>query len=271
MRSARTSRMRAFVCEVSVTIPACEPVSEIASWPRSLITIAASAHEIRSPVESSMSISRGCGRSETSWAIATSSSVVFPRAERTATTPLPASFAATIRPAARLMRSASATEVPPNFMTTVSARRGRIPSGRCGAGSISRPSARPRSRSSPARHRGGDPGLPERRTGPRALATARGRRRRRGTPRAHLVPRAADPAAARAVEGPSAPSSIADLAQRLPLERKVAQLFLVGFEGQDLTAPICTQMRRQDLGGRRVREPQLPRPAADRVHGRRGP
>src|SRR5689334_21288294 len=49
----------------------------------------------------------------------TSSSVVFPRAERTATTRLPASFAATIFSAARLMRSASATEVPPNFMTTV--------------------------------------------------------------------------------------------------------------------------------------------------------
>src|SRR5919107_1258513 len=30
-------------------------------------------------------------------------------------------IAATIRPAARLMRSASATDVPPNFMTTVSA------------------------------------------------------------------------------------------------------------------------------------------------------
>ncbi len=51
------------------------------------------------------------------------------------------------------------------------------------------------------------------------------------------------------VEGPSAPSSIADLARRLPLERKVAQLFVLGFEGQDLTAPIFEQMRRQDLGG----------------------
>ena len=51
------------------------------------------------------------------------------------------------------------------------------------------------------------------------------------------------------VEGPRAPSSIADLARRLPLERKVAQLFLLGFEGQDLTAPIYEQMRRQDLGG----------------------
>ena len=77
------------VCEVSVTMPACEPVSEIASWPRSLIAIAASAQEMRSPVESSMSISRGCGRSETSWAIATSSSVVLPRADSTATTRAP--------------------------------------------------------------------------------------------------------------------------------------------------------------------------------------
>jgi len=51
------------------------------------------------------------------------------------------------------------------------------------------------------------------------------------------------------VEGPSVPSSIEDLAARLPLERKVAQLFLLGFEGQDLTAPIFRQMRRQDLGG----------------------
>ena len=67
------------VCEVSVTIPACEPVSEIARWPRSLIAIAHSAQEIRSPVESSMSISRGSGRREISSAIATSSSVVAPR------------------------------------------------------------------------------------------------------------------------------------------------------------------------------------------------
>ena len=69
-----------------MTIPACEPVSEIARWPRSLIAIAHSAQEIRSPVESSMSISRGSGRSETSSAISTSSSVVLPRAESTATT-----------------------------------------------------------------------------------------------------------------------------------------------------------------------------------------
>ena len=119
MRSARTSRMRAFVCDVSVTMPACEPVSEIARWPRSLIAIAHSAHDIRSPVESSMSISRGSGLGETSSAIAISSSVVLPRADSTATTWWPCSRARTIRRAARLRRSASATDVPPNFMTTV--------------------------------------------------------------------------------------------------------------------------------------------------------
>ena len=58
--------IRALVCEESVTIPACEPVSEIASWPMSWIAIAHSAQEIRSPVESSMSISRGFGRGEIS-------------------------------------------------------------------------------------------------------------------------------------------------------------------------------------------------------------
>ena len=112
--------MRALVWEVSVTIPACEPVNEIARCPRSLIAIAHSAHEMRSPVDSNMSISRGSGFGDTSSAIAISSSVVFPRADSTATTRLPASRFSTIRRAARLIRSASATDVPPNFMTTVS-------------------------------------------------------------------------------------------------------------------------------------------------------
>ena len=89
MRSARTSMMRALVCDSSVTMPACEPVSEIARWPRSLIAIAHSAQEMRSPVDSSMSISRGSGASETSSAIAISSSVVLPRADSTATTRWP--------------------------------------------------------------------------------------------------------------------------------------------------------------------------------------
>src|SRR3954465_14826119 len=46
-------------------------------------------------------------------------SVSLPRALSTATTRWPASRLATIRRAARLRRSASATDVPPNFITTV--------------------------------------------------------------------------------------------------------------------------------------------------------
>src|SRR3954453_1435672 len=138
MRSARTSRMRALVWLVSVTMPACEPVSEIARWPRSLIAIAHSAHDIRSPVERSMSISRASGVVETSSAIWISSSVVFPRAERTATTRWPLSRAATIRRAARLRRSASATDVPPNFITTVPGTRGRLETAAPGEGAAER-------------------------------------------------------------------------------------------------------------------------------------
>ncbi len=67
-----------------------------------------------------MSISRGLGLSEISAAIVSSSSVVLPRAESTATTLLPRSRSATILLAARLRSSGPATEVPPNFMTIVS-------------------------------------------------------------------------------------------------------------------------------------------------------
>ena len=45
------------------------------------------------------------------------------------------------------------------------------------------------------------------------------------------------------------PKSVAELAKRLPADRKVAQLFLVGFQGRDLNAPIYRQLRRLDLGG----------------------
>ena len=111
--------IRAFVWDESVTIPACEPVSEIARWPRSLIAIAQRAHDSRSPIESSMSISRGSGRAEISRAASSSRSVVLPRAESTATTCWPCSRAATIRLAARFSSSVPATDVPPNFITTI--------------------------------------------------------------------------------------------------------------------------------------------------------
>jgi beta-N-acetylhexosaminidase len=48
---------------------------------------------------------------------------------------------------------------------------------------------------------------------------------------------------------PNVARSVQDLARRLPLERKVAQLFLVGFNGTDLTAGVFQQLRRLDLGG----------------------
>lgn len=51
------------------------------------------------------------------------------------------------------------------------------------------------------------------------------------------------------VSGPSAPRSLADLARRLPLERAVAQLFLLGFTGKDATAPIFEELKRLDVGG----------------------
>ena len=78
------------VWTVSVTMPACEPVSETACRPRSLMAMAQSAAVMRSPVESSMSISRGCGWGETSRASAPSWSVVCPIAETTPTTRRPA-------------------------------------------------------------------------------------------------------------------------------------------------------------------------------------
>src|SRR5438132_3780304 len=121
IRRARTSTIFAFPWTVSVTIPACEPVREIASWPRSWIAIAASEDEIRSPTEISMSSSRGFGLGDPRCASATSSSVVCPIAERTATMRLPPSRAAAIRRATPRIFSGSATDVPPNFITTVPA------------------------------------------------------------------------------------------------------------------------------------------------------
>ncbi len=66
IRVARTSAILALPWTSSVTIPACEPVSEIASCPRSWTAIAQSEFEIRSPTEMSMSYSRGCGLGEIS-------------------------------------------------------------------------------------------------------------------------------------------------------------------------------------------------------------
>src|SRR5436190_2597573 len=223
------------------------------------MTIAASAHDWRSPVESSMSISRGSGRSETSLAMSISSSVVLPRADRTATTPWPFSFAVTIRRAARLMRSASATDVPPNFITTswASVRPGCAATALAWAGwAMALKDSFP-----PVRRRFLVIIV-------LALAVAAAivlvRRDSANEPKAVVLPAATGgegpashisflerliPPPPERVTGPAAPRSLADLARRLPLERAVAQLFLFGFNGTDANAPIFGELRQLDLGG----------------------
>ena len=50
-------------------------------------------------------------------------------------------------------------------------------------------------------------------------------------------------------QGPDVPRSVSDLANRLPLERKVAQLFLVGFIGTGTNAPVFSELAQRDVGG----------------------
>ena len=74
----------------------------------------------------------------------------------------------------------------------------------------------------------------------------------RGVPKEHIsflariVP---PPPERRRAGGSPVPKSVADLAQRLPTERKVAQLFVVGFNGTDTSADIFGRLARLDLGG----------------------
>ncbi len=116
-RSPLTSTIFALRWTLSVMIPTWLPVKLMASTPSEARAIVTSAAETRSPVVSSMSISRpGCVL-DTLSARAMRLSVALPIAETTTTTSLPrrlvmATFSATAR-----MRSASATEVPPYFWT----------------------------------------------------------------------------------------------------------------------------------------------------------
>ena len=64
---------------------------------------------------------------------------------------------------------------------------------------------------------------------------------------ARIVPRPAK--RERDAEPPPVPRSAAAAVRSLSLERKVAQLFLVGFEGTDLNAEVFERLRRLDLGG----------------------
>lgn len=53
----------------------------------------------------------------------------------------------------------------------------------------------------------------------------------------------------RRARGANAGDEVRALAERMPIEDRVAQLFLLGFQGQDLTAPIFERLRERGLGG----------------------
>ena len=116
-RSPLTSRIFALPWTVSVMMPTWLPVKLTAGTPRSARAIVSRAAETRSPVVSSMSISRP-GRVVDTWeAREIRLSVALPIADTTTTTSWPwrwviCTFSATAR-----MRSGSATDVPPYFWT----------------------------------------------------------------------------------------------------------------------------------------------------------
>lgn len=86
IRPGVMSMILALPCAESVITPAWEPVNDFAVWPSCAMAIATSAIEIRSPLVSSMSSSRGGGSGVTCSARSRSSSVVSPMAETTTTT-----------------------------------------------------------------------------------------------------------------------------------------------------------------------------------------
>jgi beta-N-acetylhexosaminidase len=153
------------------------------------------------------------------------------------------------------MRSASATEVPPNFITTVSVPAAGM------TGNDSFPPVPPES----ARRRLALALLVTVAVGAAVAGVLVGAGHGdgeesasevpspgRGAPKEHIsflariVP---PPAERRRAGGSPVPKSVADLARRLPTERKVAQLFVVGFNGTDTTADVYGRLARLDLGG----------------------
>jgi beta-N-acetylhexosaminidase len=171
-----------------------------------------------------------------------------------------------MRSAARLMRSASATDVPPNFMTTVSVPLIGMAANDSRAAPVGGASSVPRVQPEPRRRRlailvlavvalgagvaGAVVGAAHDDDGSGAASNVpspgRGAPEERVSFLARIVP---PPAEKRSQRGPAVPRSVADLARRLPLERKVAQLFLFGFRGTDANADIFGRLRRVDLGG----------------------
>jgi len=67
--------------------------------------------------------------------------------------------------------------------------------------------------------------------------------------RRSFLERVIPPPAERTPSGPRVARGVNDLARRLPLERKIAQLFIFGFDGKDSSAPIFGDLARLDIGG----------------------
>ena len=116
-RSPLTSRILALPWTLSVMMPTWLPVKETASMSRSARAMQTSAMLLRSPMVSSMSISRPGKVAETALARAMRLSVSLPIADTTTTRSCPWRRVKATCSATALMRSASATEVPPYFWT----------------------------------------------------------------------------------------------------------------------------------------------------------
>src|SRR5450759_615927 len=113
-------------------MPAWAPVSAMAGTPNACRAIETSVALWCSPVARSMSSSRGSGSSVMAPARASSSSVVSPIAETTTTRSQPVARSRAMRAATRLIRSALATDEPPNFCTTSGLDMARILSAEAG-------------------------------------------------------------------------------------------------------------------------------------------
>jgi beta-N-acetylhexosaminidase len=155
-----------------------------------------------------------------------------------------------MRLAARWMRSASATEVPPNFITTVFAAAGAIRGNDSQAASFPAVPANPPRRSQLLLILLAGLALASAVTG--AVLGARESDETDGDPveRARgesFLARMVPPPAGHQ-EAASLPPDVAGLVRRLPLERKVAQLFALGFEGMDSSADMVGRLRRLDAG-----------------------
>ena len=130
--SASTPSRRARPCPPSVRMAHWKAFRLRARRPWSSRAIAVSAALTASPVLMRASSSRRAGSRATFPARPINSSVVCPMALTTTATRCPSAFASATRRAARRMRSGSATEVPPNFITSVGIRPpGRVPRRDC--------------------------------------------------------------------------------------------------------------------------------------------